>query len=75
MVDVFHEPLVVLLYIIGCISLAYHLLHGFQSAFRTLGLHNTRYIGMVKGIGAAFSVVVPFVFAMMPISIYMNWIG
>jgi succinate dehydrogenase / fumarate reductase, cytochrome b subunit len=75
MVDVFKNPVVVILYIVGCISLAYHLLHGFQSAFRTLGLHNTRYIGMVKGIGAAFSIIVPFVFAMMPISIYMNWIG
>jgi succinate dehydrogenase / fumarate reductase, cytochrome b subunit len=75
MVAVFHNPVVVILYIIGCISLAYHLLHGFQSAFRTLGMHNTRYIGMIKGIGVAFSVIVPFVFAMMPISIYMNWIG
>ena len=75
MVDVFRNPVVVILYILGCISLAYHLLHGFQSAFRTLGMHNTRYIGMVKGLGAAFSIIVPFVFAMMPISIYMNWIG
>ena len=75
MVDVFQNPVVVILYVLGCISLAYHLLHGFQSAFRTLGLHNSRYIGMVKGIGAAFSIIVPFVFALMPIAIYMNWIG
>ena len=75
LVDVFHNPFIVVLYVLGCISLAYHLLHGFQSAFRTLGLHNTRYIGMVKGIGAAFSIIVPFVFAMMPISIYMDWVG
>jgi len=44
MVDVFQSPLVVILYVLGCISLAYHLLHGFQSAFRTLGLQNKRYI-------------------------------
>lgn len=75
MVDVFQNPVVVILYVLGCISLAYHLLHGFQSAFRTLGLHNTRYIGMVKGIGAAFSIIVPLVFALMPIAIYLNWIG
>lgn len=75
MVDTFHNPVIVVLYVIGCISLAYHLLQGFQSAFRTLGMHNTRYIGLVKGIGTAFSIVVPFIFAMMPISIYMNWIG
>ena len=75
MVDVFQNPVVVVLYILGCISLAYHLLHGFQSAFRTLGLHNTRYIDMVKGIGAVFSIIVPLVFALMPISMYMKWIG
>jgi succinate dehydrogenase / fumarate reductase, cytochrome b subunit len=75
MVDVFRNPLIVILYVIGCISLAYHLLHGFQSAFRTLGLHNTRYIKIVKGLGAGFSIIVPFVFAMMPIAIYMEWIG
>lgn len=75
MVDVFQNPVVVILYVVGCISLAYHLLHGFQSAFRTLGVHNTHYIGMIKGLGAAFSIIVPFVFAMMPIAIYLDWIG
>jgi succinate dehydrogenase / fumarate reductase cytochrome b subunit len=75
MVDVFRNPVIVVLYVIGCISLAYHLLHGFQSAFRTLGLHNTRYIKLVKGLGTGFSIIVPFVFAMMPIAIYMEWIG
>lgn len=75
MVDVFQEPLIVVLYVVGCISLAYHLMHGFQSAFRTLGVHNKRYIGIIKGLGTAFSIIVPFVFAMMPVSIYMGWIG
>lgn len=75
MVDVFKNPLIVVLYVLGCISLAYHLLHGFQSAFRTLGVHNTRYIGLIKGLGTGFSIVVPFVFALMPIAIYLEWIG
>lgn len=75
MVDVFQNPLVVVLYVVGCISLAYHLLQGFQSAFRTLGLHNKRYIRIIRGIGAAYSIIIPFVFASMPVSIYMGWIG
>jgi succinate dehydrogenase / fumarate reductase, cytochrome b subunit len=75
MVDVFQEPVIVVLYVLGCISLAYHLLHGFQSAFRTLGVHNSRYIRLIKGAGAVFSVLVPLVFALMPISIYAGWIG
>jgi succinate dehydrogenase / fumarate reductase cytochrome b subunit len=75
MEKVFQNPFIVILYIVGCISLAYHLLHGFQSAFRTLGVHNNRYIKIIKGLGTAFSIVVPFVFAMMPVSIYMGWVG
>lgn len=75
MVVVFQNPLIVVLYILGCISLAYHLLHGFQSAFRTLGVHNTRYIRLIKGLGTAFSIIVPLVFATMPVSMYMKWIG
>lgn len=75
MVDVFREPVIVVLYILGCISLAYHLMHGFQSAFRTLGVHNKRYLKIVMALGTAFSIFVPLVFALMPISIYMEWIG
>lgn len=75
MIEKFENPVIVALYVLGCISLAYHLLHGFQSAFRTLGVHNTRYIGIIKGIGTAFSIVVPFVFALMPVSIYLGWIS
>ena len=67
--------LIVLLYVLGCISLAYHLMHGFQSSFRTLGVSNKRYIVLIKATGMAFSVIVPLIFAMMPISIYMGWVS
>ena len=71
---VFTNPLIVVLYILGCLSLAYHLAHGFQSAFRTLGVHNKRYNNMLTGIGYGFSIIVPLAFAMMPVSFYFNWI-
>lgn len=74
MVNVFQNPLIVGLYVIGCISLAYHLLHGFQSAFRTLGVHNSRYIKLLVGLGNAFSIIVPLIFALMPIAIYLKWV-
>ena len=74
MVDVFQNPWIVALYIVGCISLAWHLLHGFQSAFRTLGLSNHKYIKLIKATGAGFSVLVPILFALMPISMYFEWI-
>ncbi len=66
---------VVIVYVLGCISLAYHLLHGFQSAFRTLGLSNTKWITLVKTVGIGYSIIVPLVFALMPIAIYFKWLN
>lgn len=74
MKETFSELWVVILYVVGCISLAYHLAHGFQSAFRTLGVYNKRYNIMLSSLGYGFAIIVPFAFAMMPISFYLGWI-
>ncbi|MEO8711171.1 MAG: succinate dehydrogenase cytochrome b subunit [Parafilimonas sp.] len=70
----FQELWIVIVYVLGCISLGYHLAHGFLSAFKTLGVHNKRYISLLRGLGYAFSIIVPLAFAMMPISFYLGWI-
>jgi succinate dehydrogenase / fumarate reductase cytochrome b subunit len=75
MVEVFQNPWIVVLYVVGCISLAWHLLHGFQASFRTLGLYNTKYVALVRTLGVGFSILVPLLFALMPVSIYFGWIG
>ena len=74
MIEVFQDPFVVILYVLGCISLAWHLAHGFQSAFRTLGLHNRKYLNLVNALGVGFSIIVPLAFAMMPVSVYLGWV-
>jgi succinate dehydrogenase / fumarate reductase cytochrome b subunit len=74
MKDTFSQGWVVIVYVIACISLAYHLLHGFQSAFRSLGVSNNRYLSLINGVGIGFSIIVPLAFAMMPISMYFNWV-
>lgn len=74
MIEVFQNPWVVALYIAGCISLAWHLIHGFQSAFRTLGVSNKKYLTLLKNTGVAFSVIVCLGFAMMPVSAYLGWV-
>jgi succinate dehydrogenase / fumarate reductase, cytochrome b subunit len=74
MINVFQNPVVVILYVLGCISLAYHLMHGFESAFRTIGVHNNRYLIMLRHTGRAFAIIVSLAFAMMPISIYLGWV-
>jgi succinate dehydrogenase / fumarate reductase cytochrome b subunit len=66
---------IVILYVAACISLAYHLIHGFESAFRTMGVHNKKYLVMLKNFGIGFSVIVSAAFAMMPVSIYLGWIS
>lgn len=71
----FSQWWVVIVYVAGCIALAYHLLHGFQSAFRTFGLSNTRYLRMVSAFGMGFSILIPLIFALMPISMKMGWVG
>jgi len=74
MIDVFQNPYIVALYIVGCISLAWHLIHGFQSSFRTIGVSNKKYMAMINATGIAFSIIVSLVFAMMPVSVYLGWV-
>lgn len=70
----FSNPFNVLLYLGGVFSLFWHLLHGFASAFRSLGLHNSRYIRLVQQVSLAFSISICLVFAAMPVSMYFGWI-
>ena len=71
---VFANPLVVVLYVAGCLSLSYHLMHGFQSSFQTLGINHPKYTPFIKTLGFGFAIIVPLVFAAMPISMYFGWI-
>ena len=62
----------VLFYVISMIVLGYHLLHGFQSAFQSLGINHPKYTPLIKMIGTGFAVIVPLLFAIIPVIIYMN---
>lgn len=57
-----------LIYVMGVISLGYHLLHGFQSAFQSLGFNHKKYTPLIKALGTGFSIIVPLLFAMMPLA-------
>ena len=74
MLERFKNPFIVMLYVLGCVSLAYHLMHGYQSAFRTLGVYNKRYLDMLRYSGYGFSIIISVAFAMMPISMYFGWV-
>lgn len=74
MVEVFQNPAAVAIYVLGCISLAYHLLHGFKSAFQSLGLNHKAYNPIIESCGTAFSLIIPVLFALMPVAIHLEWI-
>lgn len=66
----FTQMWVVALYCLSMISLAYHLLHGFQSAFQTLGLNHKKYTPLIKKAGLVFSILIPLIFALMPLAMH-----
>jgi succinate dehydrogenase / fumarate reductase cytochrome b subunit len=60
------------LYVFSMIALAFHLWHGFTSAFQTLGLNHSKYNPLIRFVGKAFAIVVPALFAWIPISMFFN---
>ncbi|MBK7816494.1 MAG: succinate dehydrogenase cytochrome b subunit [Sphingobacteriaceae bacterium] len=74
MLEVFENPIVVLVYVLAMISLAYHLLHGFQSVFQTLGLNHRKYTPLIKKAGIVFSIVISVLFASMPIAMHFGFV-
>lgn len=75
MYDVFQSPVIVIIYVISVLVLGFHLWHGFHSAFRSMGVHNKKYLSLLKGLGYGFTVIVCLLFALMPISMYLNWVN
>lgn len=69
---VFESLWVVIVYTLGCISLAWHLAHGFWSAFQTLGMSTTKYKKIIRGVGYAFAIIVPGIFIAMPWAFYLD---
>ncbi len=66
------NPVMVIIYIVGMVVLGFHLWHGFQSAFQTLGINHKKYTPAIQFIGKAFAIVVPALFAAIPIIMYLN---
>jgi succinate dehydrogenase / fumarate reductase, cytochrome b subunit len=69
--EAFLNPWTDALYIIALAFLAYHLKHGFQSAFQTFGLRYSRYERLIEFVGMVFWLLIPLGFAAMPL--YFLW--
>ncbi len=68
--DKFKNPLYLIIYELGIAALFLHLTHGFQSAFQTLGLNHKKYTPVVKALGWAYSIIIPGIFAFIPLYIF-----
>lgn len=62
-----NQPWYSILYIVAMLLLGFHLNHGFQSAFRTLGIDHVKYTPTITFLGTVISILVPLGFASMPI--------
>ena len=66
----FQFPVYVFGYILMMVFLGFHLHHGFQSAFQSLGLNHSKYIAFIKGLSTIVSIVLALGFIIIPLVIY-----
>lgn len=66
-VNAFSNPAYSSFYFIAMVLLAFHLRHGFQSAFQTFGLRNLKYANLINWVGVVFWLFIPAAFAAMPV--------
>lgn len=73
--DFFKDPKLGLVYtiayVLAMLVLGFHLWHGFSSAFQSLGVNN-KFTPTIKFIGRAFAVIVPLLFAIIPLFIHFS---
>ncbi|MTB53773.1 succinate dehydrogenase cytochrome b subunit [Lewinella sp. W8] len=68
---VYENPVFVGIYVVSMLVIAFHLWHGFESAFQTLGLNHRKYTPLIKTVGRIYSVAVPLGFAVIPVYMYL----
>lgn len=69
-IERFHIGWVVIVYLILLLGLGFHLHHGFQSAFQTLGLNHKTYTPVIKALGVMYTIVVTAGYMTIPVVIY-----
>lgn len=55
----FHNPARLGIYVLSFVFLALHLMHGFQSAFQSVGFRHRKYTPVIKQLSNIYAVVVP----------------
>ncbi len=68
----FHDPIRTGLYVLSFLFLALHLLHGFQSAFQSVGFRHNRYTPMIKKLGDLYAILIPLGFVTIAVYHFLN---
>ena len=55
----FTNPIKVAIYVLSFVFLSLHLMHGFQSAFQSVGFRHNKYTPIIQKLGKLYAVVVP----------------
>jgi len=66
----FQMPAIVILYIVSFLILGFHLHHGFQSGFQSLGLNHSKYTPFINLLSTAVSIILTVGFTIIPLVIY-----
>ncbi len=64
---IFANPIFVAIYICAVIIVAFHVRHGFWSAFQTLGANHPKYTPVIENFGLIFSFIIGISFGFLPI--------
>ncbi|WP_250632877.1 succinate dehydrogenase cytochrome b subunit [Rhodoflexus caldus] len=70
--EAFKRPEIVAFYVLSMGFIGFHLSHGFQSAFQTLGLNHVKYTPLIQKLGLAFCILIPLGYAVIPVMMYLR---
>lgn len=73
LLHMFENPIRVGVYVLSFVFLSLHLLHGFQSAFQSVGARGEKYTPLLEKLGRVYAIAVPFGFIF--IAVYHHFIN
>lgn len=68
----FIDPIRVVLYVLSFVFLSLHLLHGFQSAFQSVGFNHRKYTPIIKKLGNLYAIIIPLGFIIIALVHFFN---
>ncbi|MDR2805221.1 MAG: hypothetical protein LBB85_06185 [Dysgonamonadaceae bacterium] len=73
-VEIFSNPVNVIMYVVWILALSLHLIHGFWSAFQSMGLNNSKWTKRIKIISHSYVTLIAASFLTTVIYFYINFL-